>query len=165
MSRPCSPAARAPLRQALPRRRFLGQVGLRLFPLFLLGACGATDRAAGPCIAENIVIDSTFHTYSDAGVRVAAFGLHQLFASYPPGCSHPVGGEVDLVITSEALAPLAFSYALRGYDNDAVRVWSYDGEVARIAPGDSIVVGAVANSRVRVDVNTRVAFTALMVVP
>lgn len=133
---------------------------------FFAAACGATDRVAGgPCVAQQLVIDSTFHTYTDGGVPVAAFGLHQLYSSYPDGCSRNVGGLVDLVITSDAFVPLAFTYTMRGYDQKAVRDWSYDGVVGRIAPSDSIVVGTVVRSRVRVDVNTRVGFGSITVVP
>lgn len=155
---------RAVLRRCLPSL-LRSAIVPALLPFFV-AACGATDRmAGGPCVAQQLVIDSTFHTYTDGGVPVATFGLHQLYASYPDGCSSNGGGLVDLVITSDAIVPIAFTYTMRGYDQNAVRDWSYDGAVGRIAPGDSILVGTVVRSRVRVDVNTRVGIGSITVVP
>lgn len=127
-------------------------------------ACQGAD-GLGPCTAQQTAIDSTFHTYADSGLPIASFALHQLYSSFPDGCSRDVGGPVALVIFSDAFVPLAFGFTLRGYDEKANRDWSYDGRVVRMAPADSIDEGTIGRARVRIDVNTRVGFDSVRVVP
>ncbi len=134
---------------------FISSLGL------LLAACQGADL--GPCTAQQVVVDSTFRAYTDSGLPIASFALHQVFGGSANGCSSDA--PIQLAITSEALAPLAFAYTLRGYDERGGNAWVFQGVVQRLAPGDTIDEGTVARSRVRIDVNTRVGFDSVRVVP
>jgi hypothetical protein len=147
--------------RGLPELARVGALGFMASLGLLLAACRGTDL--GPCTAQQVVVDSTFRAYTDSGLPIASFALHQVFGGSAAACSNEA--PIRLAISSEAVAPLAFRYTLRGYDERGGNAWIFLGAVARLAPGDTIDEGTVARSRVRVDVNTRVGFDSVRVVP
>ena len=155
------PRAAFDLRPGLPALALVGALGFMASLGLLLAACKGMDL--GPCTAQQVVVDSTFHAYTDSGLPIASFALHQVFGGVPAPCSNEA--PIQLAITSDAVAPLAFRYTLRGYDEKGGNAWIFLGAVTRLAPGDTIDQGTVARSRVRIDVNTRVGFDSVRVVP
>ncbi len=147
--------------RARPRKHAVAWTGVFVSLTVLLGACRGADQ--GPCAAAPVVVDSTFHAYTDSGVPIASFALHQVFGGAGEPCS--AEAPIQLAISSDALAPLAFRYTLRGYDEKGGSAWIFLGAITRLAPGDTIDQGTVARSRVRIDVNTRVGFDSVRVVP
>jgi hypothetical protein len=118
------------------------------------------------CVASQQVYSGSFNTFASNGAPVARFSLQQQYTDYSPaGCNNGRGGPVTLTITSTAPVPLAFTYTLEGVGASGLVVWSYQGGVTRIAPGQTIQVGQVASSVVRVDVGARAVFTSLSQVP
>jgi hypothetical protein len=108
----------------------------------------------------------SFNTFLNNGAPVATFRLDQTVTQYQGSdCPLSGGGPVTLTITSTAPVPLRFEYLLQGLGATGLVVWSYQGSVSRIAPGQSIAVGQVATTPVRVDVGARASLGNVAQVP
>ena len=135
---------------------------LLLFPL--LGAiCHGDDPMRPDCSATTDTYSNSFMTYLNTGAPVARFTLNQTVTSYPVNSECPdTQGEIQLQITSAAPIPVSFTYNLQGLGATGLVVWSYNGVVNRLSPGETVSQGVVANSPVRVDIGARAIFTSFI---
>lgn len=101
---------------------------------------------------------------------VARFDVTQNYVSHTPYEACVTGpledvGTIDLTITSTAAWPVSFAYELQGVNEAGNAMWFYRDSVARLATGQSLSVGRVATSPVRVDLGARVVLTYVAQVP
>ena len=132
----------------------------------ILVALSSCDLFTDPeCTSTAETYTGTFPTFTTIGAPVGQFTLVQSYTSHSPAGCNENSGPVVLSITSTAPVPLGFSYTLQGLGATGLTVWTYNGVVPRITPGQTISVGQVASTRVHVDVGARVVFTSLSQVP
>lgn len=118
------------------------------------------------CVAAQETTHAAFPTYASNGQAVAEFRLTHVLTSYTPNGCQASTGQNTLVITSMAAVPVAFSYTLYKLRVDNTVSWSYNGNVTRLAPGQSIDQGVVSNALGRANAGSwRVVFNSLSQVP
>ncbi len=146
---------------ALVRRaRFL------LFPFALAACCEITGSCeTSDCTPEITPLTASFNTFAANGAPVATFRLTQDHLSPADGCNGERGGPVTLAVTGIAPVPLRFDYTLQGVGASGLVVWSNAGSVPRLAPGQTLNLGQVARTPVRVDVGARAILANIFTVP
>ena len=87
---------------------------------------------------------------------IARFGFQQtVTVNNGDDCpSRDLTGSVALEITSLTSETSSFAYRITGYDDRGEAAWTYAGRVTRLAAGDTIIVGAIADSTVPVVLGT-----------
>jgi hypothetical protein len=131
------------------------------------------------CHAAECITQSTDYTNSVStvgyvgptlGKPVARFDLTQHFISHTPYAACAQGplqdvGVVELTITSLASTPLSIAYDVQGLNASGNMMWNYASKVVRIMPNETVSVGQVAVTPVRVDLGAKVVLTAVDPVP
>jgi hypothetical protein len=98
------------------------------------------------CAPLEDIRNAAFPTFVN-GQTVAEFALTQVYTSYEPNGCRSAKSAISLRISSQALVPVAFSYTLRKISQaDGHIVWSYNGNVIRLAPGQTIDVGQISSN-------------------
>jgi hypothetical protein len=106
------------------------------------------------------------NAFTPTGAPVAVFRANQEHTTYPGGSQcGPLGGPVTLTITGSAPIPIRFDYIIQGLGATGLVVWSYEGSIPRIVPGESNNVGLVATTPVRVNIGVRVGVANVQQVP
>lgn len=133
----------------------------------LLSACCDLTGSCEACDGSTAVqtLTNSFNTFTVTGAPVATFRLQQEFRSAPGGCAGDSDGAISLSITGIAPVPLRFDYTVQGVGATGLVVWSRAGSVPRLAPGQTIDLGQVARSPVRVDVGARAILDNIAAVP
>ncbi|MCC6773277.1 MAG: hypothetical protein IT360_18980 [Gemmatimonadaceae bacterium] len=146
-------------------RALLRQMLTVLCPV-MLGACCEITGECQECDSAPAAntLSNSFNTYAATGAPVASFRLTQDHQSAGSGCAPAGGSAVALSVTSIASVPLRFDYLVQGVGATGLVVWSRSGSVPRLAPGQSLDVGQVARTPVRVDVGARAILTNIAVV-
>lgn len=138
---------------------------LTLGPIGLLAALAACPNSTEPCVKSETPVVNSFSTALTNGAPVAVFRLDQTVVSYQPAGCDASGGPVMLTLTSSAPVALRFDYTIQGLNALGGPAWSFQGSIAKLAPGQTLVVGQVANTPVRVDVGARAFLANVFVVP
>jgi len=88
---------------------------------------------------------------------IASFGFQQT-VTYNSGDDCPsrdLTGSVAMSITSLTSETSSFAYRITGYGYQGETAWTYAGRVTRLAAGDTIIVGVIADSTVPVLLGAR----------
>ena len=136
-------------------------------PVLLSGCCKITGDCPVEADCKPIVqsLTNSFNTFAANGSAVATFRLTQEHQSFPARCSGVVGGPVSLSVTGIAPVPLRFDYTLQGLGATGLVVWTNSGTVPRLAPGQRLNVGQVAQTPVRIDIAARALLLNILTVP
>jgi hypothetical protein len=134
--------------------------------------------AAG-CQAPECVVQTTQYTTTanaigylgpTEGKPVARFDLTQDFITHTPYAACAQGplqdvGVVRATVTNIAGAPLAIKFDVQGMGKSGNMVWSHVDSIGRIMPNETLDLGEVGVSPVRLDIGARVVVTALAILP
>jgi hypothetical protein len=91
-----------------------------------------------------------------SGRPIARFGFQQtVTVNNGDDCpSRDPHGSVALEISSLTSETSSFAYRITGYGYHGETAWTYAGRVTRLAAGDTVIVGVIADSTVPVLLGT-----------
>lgn len=133
--------------------------------LLLSACCEITGSCSEGCATSPEVLTNSFNTYTATGAPVATFRLSQEHRSSSGSCSDNGNDAVALSVTSIAPVPLRFDFQVQGVGATGLVVWNHAGSVPRLAPGQTLDLGQVARTPVRVDVGARAFLSNIATVP
>ncbi|MCC6930712.1 MAG: hypothetical protein IT359_17110 [Gemmatimonadaceae bacterium] len=133
--------------------------------LVLAACCDITGSCSEVCEESTQLLTNSFNTYTVTGAPVATFSLSQHHRSASASCGDASGGAVTLSVTGIAPVPLRFEFQVQGVGATGLVVWNHAGSVPRLAPGQTLDLGQVARTPVRVDVGARALLSNIASVP
>lgn len=142
-----------------------GRMWLLPLALLLTACCEITGSCEADCEQSAVDLSNTFNTYTVTGAPVATFRLNQTHVSVSSSCSGGNGSAVTLSVSSIAPVPLKFDFQVQGVGATGLVVWNHAGSVPRLAPGQTLDLGQVARTPVRVDVGARAFLSNIVTVP
>jgi hypothetical protein len=144
-----------------------GRLASMMSLTLMLSACCDITGSCEACDSSTDVqpLTNSFNTFTATGAPVATFRLEQEHRSATSACDDASDNAISLSITGIAPVPLRFEYLVQGVGATGLVVWSRAGSVPRLAPGQTIELGQIARSPVRVDVGARVILNNIAAVP